>query len=308
MSTVRDVISFLKGIDELKVTWLGDGIQLDQDILGLSTDQEAGPGELAWVSPKQMERRSHSLAQFRGSLLIGPAEGIQANGVPYVACDTPKLAFIFVVNRFFSHASIISWPPAGQQVHESAIIHPTVVLASGVVIGSGVRIEENVLIGPNSVIANAVISRNGTVGANCSIGLPGFGYEKDEEGRYWRFPHLGGVFIGENVEIGSNTCIDRGSLGDTVISTGVKIDNLVHIAHNVTIGPHTLIIANSMIGGSTTIDQGVWVAPSVSVMNQKHVGTGAVLGMGAVVLKDVEDHAVMVGNPAKALRKDSPNE
>ena len=85
---------------------------------------------------------------------------------------------------------------------------------------------------------------------------------------YWRFPHIGGVEIEDRVEIGSNTCIDRGSIGNTIIGSGVKIDNLVHVAHNVVIGSNSIVIANSMIGGSTCIGSGVWVAPSVSIINQ----------------------------------------
>lgn len=307
MPKVKDVIIFLERIEGIQSRWFGDNDHLEQDLLLVSTDQDAKPGDLAWISLKQVEKRSEQISQFRGTLLIGP-ENIQVHGIPFVACNVPKLAFILVVNHFFSGASEISWPPHGQQIHKDVVIHPSVKLASGVVIGSGVTIEENVVIGPNTVIANALIRRNVVVGANCSIGLPGFGYEKDESGTYWRFPHIGGVVIEQNVEIGSNTCIDRGSIGNTLISAGVKIDNLVHIAHNVSIGPNSLIIANSMIGGSVDIGQGVWVAPSVSIMNQIHVGDSAVIGMGAVVLKSVEDHAVMVGNPAKILRKDVGNE
>jgi UDP-3-O-[3-hydroxymyristoyl] glucosamine N-acyltransferase len=111
------------------------------------------------------------------------------------------------------------------------------------------------------------------------------------------------VEIEENVEIGSNTCIDRGALGNTIVRSGAKIDNLVHLAHNVVVGCNALVIANSMIGGSTVIEEGAWIAPSVSVMNQVSIGKSSILGMGAVVIKDVADGAVMVGNPAKALEK-----
>jgi UDP-3-O-[3-hydroxymyristoyl] glucosamine N-acyltransferase len=307
MLTVRDVIEFLEGIDDIRVEWLGDSEQLNQPVNRVNTDQDAGEGDLAWISSKQADRRPDAISHFQGSVLIGP-EKTQVISIPFAACNLPKLAFILVVNRFFSGAYELSWPAKDQQIHKDAIVHHNAVLAPGVIIGSGVAIEEDVYVGPNTVIANAVIRCHAKIGANCSIGLPGFGYEKDETGRYWRFPHMGGVIIEENVEIGSNTCIDRGSIGNTVIGSGVKIDNLVHIAHNVVIGENTLVIANSMIGGSTTLEKGVWVAPSVSIMNQIRIGQGATLGMGAVVLKNVDDHAVVVGNPAKPLHRDTGNE
>jgi UDP-3-O-[3-hydroxymyristoyl] glucosamine N-acyltransferase len=208
-----------------------------------------------------------------------------------------------MVNHFFGKLIGIVWPPEGQAISPDTVIGEKVSLAPGVVIGSRVILEDNVKVGPNTVIANAHIQRNVTIGANCSIGLPGFGYEADEDGIFWRFPHVGGIVIGEDVEIGSNTCIDRGSIGNTMIGQGVKIDNLVHIAHNVQIGDHSLIIANSMLGGSVTIGAKGWIAPSVSIMNQVTIGDASTIGLGAVVLKDVEDHSVMVGNPAKLLRK-----
>jgi UDP-3-O-[3-hydroxymyristoyl] glucosamine N-acyltransferase len=301
---VKDVIDFLKEVEGIKSTWLGNDIHLEQDIFRVNTDQDAVQGDLAWISPRQAATRSEKSNNFRGSLLIGP-ESILMSGIPFISCNKPKLAFIEVVNHFFSDLAKIEWPSIGHDVHQDSVVDQSAILAPGVIIGSGVSIKENVVIGPNTVIANTMIYPNVIIGANCSIGLPGFGYEKDEDGKYCRFPHVGRVIIKEDVEIGSNTCVDRGSIGDTIIGRGVKVDNLVHIAHNVRIGANAMIIANSMLGGSATIGEDAWVAPSVSVMNQTSIGKSAVLGMGAVVLKDVEDLSVMVGNPAKLLRKES---
>jgi UDP-3-O-[3-hydroxymyristoyl] glucosamine N-acyltransferase len=192
------------------------------------------------------------------------------------------------------------WPA----IEAAGIAHGTVIgvdvtLARGVVIGSGVVLGDRVRIGPNTCIANTTVGANTSIGANCTIGLPGFGYEKDADGRYWRFPHVGRVEIGMDVEIGSNSCIDRGALGSTRIGRGVKVDNLVHIAHNVTIGENALIIANSMIGGSTQVGPRAWIAPSASIMNQLSIGADAVIGMGAVVVRNVGEAAVVMGNPAR---------
>jgi len=134
--------------------------------------------------------------------------------------------------------------------------------------------------------------------------LSGFGYERDSGGRYWRFPHVGKVVIEADVEIGSNTCIDRGAIGETRIGRASKIDNLVHIAHNVTLAPNSIVIANAMLGGSVHVGEGAWIAPSASIMNQAHIGARAIVGLGAVVLKSVDADTTVVGNPAKPLVKD----
>jgi UDP-3-O-[3-hydroxymyristoyl] glucosamine N-acyltransferase len=144
------------------------------------------------------------------------------------------------------------------------------------------------------------------IGANCSIGLPGFGYERDEDGRYWRFPHLGRVIIASDVEIGSNTCIDRGAIGDTIIERGVKIDNLVHIAHNVILKENVVVIANSMVAGSVTVDADAWISPSAAIKNKLSIGHGSVVGLGAVVIRDVAPHTTVIGNPARLLEKGPP--
>ena len=111
----------------------------------------------------------------------------------------------------------------------------------------------------------------------------------------------GRVIIEDDVEIGTNTSIDRGTLGNTLIKTGVKIDNLVHIAHNVTIGKHTMIIANSLIGGSTIIGDHCWIAPSATIRDAVNVGDNVTIGMGAVVTKDIPSGEIWAGSPARRM-------
>ena len=105
--------------------------------------------------------------------------------------------------------------------------------------------------------------------------------------------------IGDNVEIGANTCIDRGTLGDTVIEDGAKIDNLCHIAHNVHLKKNSVIIALSMIAGSCVVEEGAWVAPCSAVREGRTVGKNSLVGLGSVVVKDVPEDTVVMGVPAK---------
>ena len=145
---------------------------------------------------------------------------------------------------------------------------------------------------------------NVTIEHGAVIGSDGYGYSRAKDGTIEHFPHIGGVHIGDNVYIGANTCIDRGSLGDTVIGKGSKIDNLVHIAHNVIIGENVMVIANSMIAGSVNVGlNNSWIAPSASILNQKSIGEGSTVGIGAVVLKDVEAKTVVTGVPARPLKQ-----
>lgn len=300
MVTISEILLFLNEIDEQTV-WLGDQQHRNHHILTVSRDFEAEAGSLAWISKTRILQNPDAPFNYNGSLLIAPFFDGNSS-LPIVCCDNPKLVFALIFKRFFSHMAEINWEnssskPTNAKIDSSAKMSPNVVISDNVVI------EKNVTIGPNTVIANAMIGSGTSIGANCTIGLPGFGYVKDKQDVYHRFPHIGKVIIGRSVEIGSNTCIDRGSLGNTIIRDGAKIDNLVHVAHNVEIKENTVVIANSMLGGSVRLGENTWIAPSVSIMNQASIGHSSIIGLGAVVLKDVEACSVVVGNPGRVIRK-----
>lgn len=305
MVSVAEVLAYLHRVEEIPFM-----PRLDPDIetaklSGVKQDEFAGSGDLSWLSPSQAQRDPERVQRFRGTLLIAPqfCNRLASGELPVVVpCSHPKYAFSIVVLQFFNDLVETRWPQSREpSVARDAQIGRDVVLGAGAVIGPDTIIGDEVVIGPNTCIAHATVQSNVRIGGNCSIGFQGFGYDRAPNGGYIRFPHLGRVVIEEGVDIGSNTCIDRGALGETRIGRGAKIDNLVHIAHNVVVGPETLVIANSMLGGSVKIDSEVWIAPSVSVMNQVEIGAGAVLGMGAVVLKSVLAGETVVGNPARSL-------
>jgi len=163
-------------------------------------------------------------------------------------------------------------------------------------------IGDNVTISEYCVIrADVIIGNNVKIGSSTIIGGLGFGFSRDNKNKLHRFPHIGGVIIGDEVEIGSNTSIDRGSLSNTIIKNGVKIANLVHIAHNVIIGKDSLIIAHSVLCGSCIIGERTWIAPSVCVKNGIIIGNDVVVGMGAIVTKNIPDNESWIGNPARPL-------
>ncbi|WP_413732620.1 MULTISPECIES: DapH/DapD/GlmU-related protein [unclassified Shewanella] len=183
------------------------------------------------------------------------------------------------------------------------------VIHDSVVLGNNVVVEDDVIIGENSVIEHNVVIRAGTrIGSNCLIragaviGSDGFGFERLGDGTPIKFVHLGGVVIGSHVEIGANTCIAKGTLGNTIIEDNVKIDNLVHIAHNCTIKNGAFIIACSEISGGVIIGENAWIAPNSSITHKVSIGKEALVGLGAVVTKSVSDNKVVMGNPARVLR------
>jgi UDP-3-O-[3-hydroxymyristoyl] glucosamine N-acyltransferase len=219
-----------------------------------------------------------------------------------ILCENPKLVFIRIAAHFFYQKYNYGIHPSAQ-IRDEAVIDPESYIGPNTYIGRS-RIGKGTIIHGNCFIYDHVqIGNNVTIHAGTVIGSDGFGYSRNESGELEKFPHFGGVVIEDFVEIGSNTSIDRGSLGNTIIREGAKIDNLVHIAHNVVVGKSSLVIANAMIGGSTTIDDYSWVAPSASLLNQIKIGKNVTVGMGAVVTKNIPDGETWTGVPAKPLKE-----
>lgn len=148
------------------------------------------------------------------------------------------------------------------------------------------------------------ISQDGVeIGAYVKLGGDGFGWVRNENNELVKMPHRGNIVIERNVTIGSNVCIDRAVTGSTVIGEGTKIDNLVHIAHGVKIGKHCLIVAGSVIGGSSEIGDYCYIGIGAMIKNKIRIGNNVTVGMGAVVIRDIPDGQTVIGNPAKQLIK-----
>ena len=169
--------------------------------------------------------------------------------------------------------------------------HPTAHVDASCIVFPGA------FIGPHVTIASGCV-----IGANTVIGGPGFGYTTDEQtGEHAYREHVQGVHLAEDVHVGANSCIDQGRHRTTRVGRGTRIDNLVHIAHNVEIGERCLIIAHSMIAGSVVIGDDVTVSPGALIRDHRDVGSGAHVGQGANVVRPVEPGTVVAGNPARPL-------
>lgn len=216
-----------------------------------------------------------------------------------IRTSNPRLAFIRAVKAYFSPASAPPGVHPTAVIDADALVDPTASIAAFCSIGRACVIGKGCILHPLvTLYDNVRLGSNVTIHAGSVIGADGFGYERNSRGELEKFPHLGGVLVEDDVEIGSNTSIDRGTLGDTRILSGAKIDNQCHISHNVSIGSHAAIIANSMIGGSAVIGDGAWVAPSASILNQIKIGSDAVVGLSSVVVADVESGTTVIGSPA----------
>jgi len=177
------------------------------------------------------------------------------------------------------------------KIFKKSNVSQSIYIGEGTIIHPGVRLNGPIKIGKNSVIK-----------ANSVIGGKGFGFARRLGYPPMAMPSLGGVIIGDNVFVGSNCTIDQGTFANTMISSDVKIDNGVHIAHNVIVSPRTIITAHVEISGSTKIGSDTYIAPNVCIREGLEIGNNVLLGIGSTVVKDVPDNAVAFGSPARIMR------
>lgn len=256
---------------------------------------------ITWVRDISSYDRSLFNAYDHLLVVCNEVEVNDTSRVNYIFTDNPHSVFFSVLNEFFNKKAV-GYKPLNSLIRTNKI-GTNVQIGEFCYIGAEVEIEDNVVIKNNVSIEGKVkIGKNTVIYSGAVLGMDGYAYYDDISGHSARVPHLGGIVIGENVEIGSNTCIARGCLGDTIISDDVKIDNLCHVAHNVFIGKRSKIIALTMLAGSSIIGEDVWVAPCSAVKNQVTIGSNSLVGLGAVVTKDVEKNTVVAGVPAKLLR------
>ena len=291
-----DVNKYLIELHDYTLEGEGDGLFDDIKSVTESTEKS-----LTWINPDRKDKGILFENLNAGIIICHQEERFLAGqNQLLIKVPDPKLAFSIIVNT-------ITVNNESAFIHPSATIHPEAKIEKNVTIGANcvlgkISVGKNTVIGPNSVIEdNTVIGNRVVIKSSVAIGGDGYGYVKDNNVQI-KFPHIGGVIIEDEVHIGSNTCIDRGSLGNTVIGQSTKIDNLVHIAHNVQIGENCNIIALSIVGGSTTIGDNTWISPSVSIRDAVKIGSNSLIGLGSVVTKSVPDNQIWMGNPAKFLK------
>jgi UDP-3-O-[3-hydroxymyristoyl] glucosamine N-acyltransferase len=186
---------------------------------------------------------------------------------------------------------------AGARVGARSVLHPNVTLYAGAAVGADCELHANVVVGEGTRIGDRVILQPGVV-----VGGDGFGYEFDEQGRFEKVPQLGIVVLEDDVEIGANTTVDRARFGETRIGKGVKLDNLVQIGHNSTVGDGTAIVAQSGIAGGTTIGKRVFMMAQSGAANRARIGDGTFIGVRGGVVQDTAPGSRLFGFPAVSER------
>lgn len=293
----------------------GELIGGDAEVDSISSLLTATSSELTILLEKRFQeqaKQTQALAIISADREVGPAH--------IILVSHPRKIFAKLLSLFDPFV-------AQQGIHSSAVIDPSAILGDEVwvdafvsvgancIIGSacqihaGVRIGRNVKIGSGSILYpnvvlydNTVMGERGILHAGCVLGADGFGFEPDAEGRFIKVPQLARVVLGDDVEVGANTCIDRGSLQDTVIGDGTKLDNLIQVGHNTSIGKHNVFSAACAIGGSTTIgDHNMWGGQTATA---GHLTVGShVTAMGrSGITKDIPSGLTIQGFPAQQYK------
>jgi UDP-3-O-[3-hydroxymyristoyl] glucosamine N-acyltransferase len=289
----------------------------DPDIRGVAGLDEAKPGDITFVSD---EKSLKKLDGCRASAVIAPVT-TGAISLPSVKCKNPRLAFARALAVFHARTGAPTGISDRASIAATAVIgkdpsiHPCAVVSAGAKIGDrvtlfpGAFVGEGSIVGDDSVIHSNVSIREGvTIGkrviihANTVIGSDGFGFVTDG-GVHHKIPQVGGVVIEDDVELGAGCAVDRATLGNTVIRRGTKLDNMVHIAHNVTIGEHCLLAGQVGIAGSATIGNYVVMGGQVGIGDHVKIGDRVMVGGGSAITKDMEAGQVLAGYYAMPLRE-----
>jgi len=276
----------------------------DLVLTSVASLRNAGPNDLSYAEAKFHTNAAQSRA---GCLILSsgsPGAATLANRAVIVVKNS-KLAFAIAA------AVLLRKADSDPAIHSTAVIDASAAIGPGSRVGAGCVVGQNVKIGNGCVLyprvvlyPNVEIGNNVIIHAGAVIGADGFGFVKDGE-RYVQFPQVGSVIIEDDVAIGANTCIDRGSLETTVIRRGTKIDNLVQIAHNVEVGEHTVIAAQTGISGSSTVGPHSILAGQVGIGEHARLDAHTILGGQAGVLngKHVRGGEILWGTPARPLKE-----
>ncbi len=281
-------------------------------IKGISPLETAQEGHLSFLSNPKYKKKAETT---RASAIIVSIEA-RIKGKHLIVVQNPLLALARALEMFHPEEYIPTGisPDAriGKdcELGKNLSIFPFVTIGNHCKIGKGTRLFPGVSIGNNCTLgeetiiySNVSIYQKSTIGSRViihsgtTVGSDGYGFATDQ-GRHYKIPQLGRVTIGDDVEIGSNCSIDRGTMDDTVIGNGTKIDNLVQIAHNVIIGEHSLIVAQVGISGSSKLGKGVIFAGQSGAAGHLSIGDHAVIAAKSAVFQDVPSKTFVAGNPA----------
>jgi UDP-3-O-[3-hydroxymyristoyl] glucosamine N-acyltransferase len=300
----------------LNADWEGDG---EQEVRRVAALEDAGPEDLAFVTRGRSVRMAGA---SQAACLVVPTDFGNEPQRTVIRSTDPRATVARIIPRLYRRVELQPGIHPSSLVGPGAVISPLASVGPMVNIGAGVRIGDGTTIGAGSVIGDYVhigdecvihprvtiyagtrLGNQVTLHSGCVIGADGFGFVLSD-GIYEKFPQIGRVEIGERVEIGANTCIDRAALGVTSIGDGTKIDNLVHIAHNCRVGRNVVIAAQTGLSGGVVVEDYAVIGGQVGIGDKARIESRAVLGSGSGVLtsKVVRAGGVYWGTPARPLK------
>jgi len=293
----------------------------ETEIHGVAGLHNARPGEIALVADARHARLAARTAA--SALVVGAAFDAAATPLPLLIAAQPAQAFEQIADHFSPAPE-----PAEPGIHPTAIVAPDAEIGAGVAIQAHCVVEAGARIGAGTVLRPLVfVGRRARIGAHCVlhphvavcdrcivgdrvilhsgvvIGADGYGYET-RDGIHRKIPQRGIAEIGNDVEIGANSTVDRARYGRTVVGAGTKVDNLVMVAHNVVVGEHCLLVGQCGIAGSAVLGDHVTVAAQAGLAGHIELGSGAVVGARAGVMRDVPPGRVVLGSPAQDVEKE----
>ena len=309
---IREDVTLAKAAEVMSAV-LQDAAKGGEKIRNIATMASAGAEDICFFYDRKSKDKAADM-KAKACVTTEDLQSFVPEGVIVLISDNPKEAFIRLNEYMYAERKPQSGIDASAKIADSAHI------GEGCFIGANVVIDENVVIGDNCIIEpNVVIAHDCKIGNGCRIGnnasiaysiignhcyiytgarigQDGFGFQF-MNGQHHRIPQLGRVIIGNDVEIGANTCIDRGALDDTVIGDGCRIDNLVQIAHNDKLGMGCVIVSQVGIAGSCTLGDFVVLGGQVGLADHLNIGSGAQIAAQSGAMRDVEPGAVMMGSP-----------
>ncbi|MEQ8390876.1 MAG: DapH/DapD/GlmU-related protein [Thalassospira sp.] len=297
--TINELIQFA---EERSISAVGESSVCTFN--GVAPINEAGPNDIAFCrfdgeSGERWLRETKASAIFITPSLIPVALSVRS--AVYLPCEAPRLDFSLLLKRHWQEPQWNTGSGGNPDIHPLAKLAHDVKVGPFTTIGPDVEIGQGTRIGAGCHIEYAQIGEHCQIGSNSVIGSPGFGYEDDTSGTVIEFPHVGTVILGNRVRVGASCCIDRSALGATKIGNDTKLDNNVHVGHNARIGQRCKLTASVTVSGSVSIDDDCWLAPNSVIRDWRSVGKDTLIGIGAVITKDVEDHSTMFGNPARPI-------
>jgi UDP-3-O-[3-hydroxymyristoyl] glucosamine N-acyltransferase len=301
------------------------GAELDRRVNGIAALDRAGSSDICFLDSAKFASQA-SVCNAGACLTLERLAHLVPTHVSLLYAGEPYRAFVEVSRTLFPDALRPSSLFEAVGVAAGAVVHPTArlengvtidpgavigpraeigtatVIGAGAVVGPNVHIGRDCAIGPNVSIVHALIGDRVIIHPGCRIGQDGFGYLMGAVG-HLKVPQIGRVIIQDGVEIGANSTIDRGAMSDTVIGEGSKIDNLVQIAHNVTIGRHCVLASQTGISGSAVLEDNVVTGGQVGIADHLTIGAGAALGAKSGVMHNAPAGARWVGAPAKPVKQ-----